>query len=567
MTAATRLSVFLIFFSQIIIYLIGLPILISTSIFLFGGHIYNNSVIIILAVLLSIILITWHFKKLYALTVFQLLRNFFWSFLIIGTSTIVVGKFYDKSWDGLTYHQMAVLELSQGWNPFYEKLPDSGLHSRYTGRIENMNLYINHYAKGSEIFAGVLMGATGNVETGKIFNLLLMLSAFSCVLHLLLKLKQQTNFWILITAVAAAFNPIAVNQLFSYYVDGAIGSLLLLLICHFVFLLSGDQKRELSMLVTVFFIIVILINLKFTGPVYLAWIGAVFMGLNLYLRQMHRASKFMITAIAAGATAVLIVGFNPYVLNTYHYGHPLYPIAGENKIDVISGVMPEEFENSNALQKFIKSTFAQCDNFDKVDVGKTITYKIPFSVTIPEIKTFQSEATRLSGFGVLWSGIFCISVLSSIVLVLKLKGKTRIYFITLLIGILGSVITNPESWWARFVPHLWLFPVITCIFLMLERENKVMHVIGKSVLIFMLANTTIIGFSYSYAAYANTKKANHYFDSAKKSDSPVFVYFDIFLPNIRKFEDRNIPFVRIHNYTELPCENKATILKMQVCDY
>ncbi|HTF30651.1 MAG TPA: hypothetical protein VK625_17475, partial [Flavitalea sp.] len=430
------LSLFLVVFSRLIIYLIGFPLVITAIFFFFKGHIYNNSSILIASAGFSVLLIMLQLRKSHAISIRELLLNLLVAFTIIGTSTLIVSKLYDKSWDGLTYHQMAILELANGWNPFYEQLPDASMESKYTGRTENMNLYINHYAKGSEIFATVVMNATGSIESGKVFNVLLMLSAFSSVLYLFSKLNLFSEGWNLIIAIAAAFNPIAVNQIFSYHVDGALGSVLLLLICHCIFLLMPDEKNKTFIYFPIIFLTILLVNFKFTGTVYLAWVCLAFVSLNIYFRRTQLVKEFLIITGISGILAVLLVGFNPYFLNTYDFGHPLYPIAGNNKLDLITRVMPLEFESQNSLQKFVKSTFSTCANFDTIEPGRTLKYKVPFTVSWPEIKTFQSEATRLCGFGVLWSGIFCLSILCSLFLFKRLSGRNRLYFIVLFLMIL-----------------------------------------------------------------------------------------------------------------------------------
>lgn len=560
----TPLSVFLIIFSRLIIFLVGFPLLITAAIFSCKGHIYNNSAILTSSAALSTLLAMILLRKSYRITIRILLLNLLIAFTIIGTTTLLVTRFYDKSWDGLTYHQMAILQLKKGWNPFYEQLPDASMKSEYTGRTENMNLYINHYAKGSEIFAAVVMSATGSIESGKVFNLLLMLSAFGSVLFLFNKLDLFSEHWNFVIATAAALNPIAANQIFSYDVDGALGSVVLLLICHCVLLLLPDEKDRSFIYTTLFFLIILLVNLKFTGAVYLAWVGAAFIFIAIYLRKLQLIRKFVVATGISGILAVLLVGFNPYVLNTYHFGHPLYPIAGANKLDLITRVMPQEFESLNSLQKFANSTFSRCENFDTIEPGRSVKLKVPFTFSIEEIKTFQSEATRLAGFGVLWSGIFCLSILCSLFLFTKLSARTLLYFTVLLLVILLSVLTNPASWWARFVPQLWLLPVIVSVFMMLDK-NKIQNLVGKIILTLLIVNSLTVAATYTYSSYANTVQANKHFDELKNASGPVFVYFDIFTPHAEKFEDQNISYVRVLAAEELPCKNKLSFLKIKVC--
>ena len=81
---------------------------------------------------------------------------------------LAASVFPDNSWDGLAYHQEAVLRLAAGWNPLFESSGSYG-----TGE----ELYLDHYAKGPWIAAAAVLKATGHVEAGKAFNLTTMLAA------------------------------------------------------------------------------------------------------------------------------------------------------------------------------------------------------------------------------------------------------------------------------------------------------------------------------------------------------------------------------------------------------
>ena len=86
--------------------------------------------------------------------------------ILIGT-TWAEGKIYDVTADGNTYHKLAIGSMKNGWNPAYE---DSVDFKKEDGNVfdtseENINtLWIDHYAKGTEIYASVIYAFTGNIE-------------------------------------------------------------------------------------------------------------------------------------------------------------------------------------------------------------------------------------------------------------------------------------------------------------------------------------------------------------------------------------------------------------------
>lgn len=57
---------------------------------------------------------------------------------------------------------------------------------------DNINtLWIDHYAKGTEIYAAVIYAFTGNIETGKGYTVLLMYVAFGILFSYLYKDKKE----------------------------------------------------------------------------------------------------------------------------------------------------------------------------------------------------------------------------------------------------------------------------------------------------------------------------------------------------------------------------------------
>jgi hypothetical protein len=76
---------------------------------------------------------------------------------------------------------------------------------------------------------------------------------------------------------------------------------------------------------------------------------------------------------------------------------------------------------------------------------------------------FVYTDVRVGGFGPLFSGI-CLLTLIIIILITYYCHKNYItvnnYILFLCFLIFLTVIINPESWWARYVPQLWLIPLL-----------------------------------------------------------------------------------------------------------
>ena len=46
--------------------------------------------------------------------------------VLLLVSLVAAGMFYDLSWDGQEYHQKAIIDLNNGWNPIHSHLPEAG---------------------------------------------------------------------------------------------------------------------------------------------------------------------------------------------------------------------------------------------------------------------------------------------------------------------------------------------------------------------------------------------------------------------------------------------------------
>lgn len=559
--------IFLLFFSKLIIYLIGFTVFFAGIVFLSGANVKDFQYVFLFISLLTILFIGWEFKRFFKQRYTQIALFTLFSSIILLASTLSVTKIYDKSWDGMTYHQIAIIKLAEGWNPVYESLPYEQQDSKYFDRKIVMNLWVNHYAKASEIFAAIMMGITSSIESGKVFNLMLLFAAFCSVFHLLLSHRRIKPLWSFFIAAAAAFNPISVNQVFSYYIDGAIASLLVILICQFILIYQNDTLKNsiLPASFTIFFVITILVNLKFTGLVYAGLFSVFFLIFLLIVKKTVLVKQSLAVLIPSGLLAVLVTGFNPYITNSLSHGHPFHPLAGKNKTDIIGTNIPLPLIESNTFEKLIISTFSRSENFDNRKEDEQIKLKIPFTFDYAEIKAFQSEGIRLGGFGVFWSGILLVSVALFFICLYLIRGRERIYLLAFCGAVILSVAINPESWWARYIPQFWLFPVILSVFILYFVKSTRLQIASKLLMALLILNSLIVFSAYSYSAIKTTSNANKEFLKLKTAGVPVKVYLDIFTSNQQKLKDNQIPFLLIKNADEMSCSRTLKILKMEFC--
>lgn len=417
--------------------------------------------------------------KKYAYGNNKLLTEFLLSMLFlsisIGLSVLVSVLIFDNSYDGQTYHYEAEVAIANGWNPIKQKLTTG------TANI----FFINHYAKGYETAAAYFMAFFKNPESGKALNILLLAACFFYLSYLLQQLKIfQNRFWLFFVALIISLNPVTICQLFTFYVDGQIASLITLLIASLY--LSMKQRSNLHLIIAVA-VFCIMGDIKFTGFIYSILIFG-FFGLWLIFKRIN-VLRFILAGTAAFVITFFLIGFNPYLTNTIQQSNPLYPLVGKNKIDIITPVQPLSFAHKSSLQKFTESNFSESHNIHGHIVTPEPKFKIPFTFSINEWLVFKGSECRIAGYGPMFGGVLLISFL--LLLVALFIRKTAIikedaFIISILV--LLTLVINPEMWMARYVPQLWLFPFCICWLLKRNFYKQIFNKISSVLSVILIIN-------------------------------------------------------------------------------
>ena len=201
-----------------------------------------------------------------------------------------------------------------------------------------------------------------------------------------------------------ALNPVALAQVFSFYVDGALGGLLILLMLLLTMLLDRSwdppQGWRLAYWPTVAATIIVLANVKFTGLFYAGIAGIDLAALLLRPRRNREQIKALsITGTVAAVLAVGLVGASSYIPNTVNFGNPLYPLAGVDRVDILTPNQPADFGHMGQLSRFVWANLSP--SYDQIgpDSGPLKLLKVPFTYTTGELQVFDSVDIRLAGYG------------------------------------------------------------------------------------------------------------------------------------------------------------------------
>ena len=476
------------------------------------------------------------------------------AFIVITFSIVINKNYIDLSWDGNTYHKDAVGLIKNKWNPIYDNYIEfyKKINTRDMSFIGDEiktthGFWQTYYAKGTWYIGASIYSITNDIETGKAFNIIVVYTTFTLVLSMLYQIRKKIIPSIIIASITA-FNPIMVPQMFSYYNDGILCNLLLLVIFYMTLFASESKsisKKEIYFILCS--ILLILINVKFTGFGYAGIFCVPYFLIFVYKKIKEKNFKEIIKSGSIFACTVLfsvcVVGFSPYITNMKE-GLPIfYPLMGENKVDIVSYNQPVQFATKSTLFKFAKSILSETSNINRASGLKPKT-KIPFTIKQKELDILYHPDLRIAGFGVLFSGILIISAIIIISYIIKMIIKRDKNFIYVFIPLMVSgllILFISESWWARYTPYLYIVPIIALILPMLN--NKKIDYIA----FIILAIPIIINMNYFVEYnlkhnYQISKETTKRLDEAQNQKIIIIDTFNEFTGMLYNLEDRNITY-------------------------
>ena len=168
---------------------------------------------------------------------------------------------------------------------------------------------------------------------------------------------------------------------------------------------------------------------------------------------------------------VIFVGSSVYVKNFIKYGHPFYPLLGEEtNVDIVTDNEPVGLTEYNHFEKFIYTLFSKTYTW----YDKKPELKIPFTIYDSEFESMQYVDTRVGGFGPLYSGMLVVSIpviLFYIIRNMQKKRRMNILLILILLCIIIPIPILPVIWQLRYYPQFYLLPLIALYLLLINKKN------------------------------------------------------------------------------------------------
>jgi hypothetical protein len=471
-------------------------------------------------------------------------------------SVFICSQYFDISWDGQAYHQEAIVQLVKGWNPIE--------HHTHTNNPQ-YDIVVNHYAKGPWILAASLYQWTGHMEAAKAYGLIYVLASFFISLSVLLRVVFLRSWVAWLASFVASMGPVALVQWLSFYVDGQMGSLLVVLI---LVVMDWALRQMNRLTIAVFVSVIVLVsNVKFTGIVFSGVMVLGLLVLQVLTRRFKDALRAAFLSGIAFVIAIFFIGYDPLVRNTIEHQHPFYPLMGKDAIDIMSYQTNRAFVGTNNFAKISISLFARSNN----SVQDLPKLKIPFMFSEKEQSHFEYPDVRFGGFGPLFSGSL------SLIAAIALGGVVAICFrwwrpwgseaarrllwwwtMVTAASLLVSLVIAGEGWWARYVPHFYMFPTVITVFGLCNYQPKLIRWISIATLFVLVLNIVLVcGAYFPHQSWA-TREIKKQLEEIKRSSQEMSLHvFYEKLPSSRlRLNEANIVF---EESKEITCENPQTM--------
>lgn len=435
--------------------------------------------------------------------------------------------FFDVSWDGQNYHQEAIIRLAHGWNPVYETLkPVDGIERQ-------IFLWDKHYPKAHYIVQAVFYALTNRIETGKTVNLLWMFASFYLATHCFLTVGTMSRNRAYLFGVLAALNPVVIYQSLSFCIDGQLASVML---CCLAALYIFARKQDAFSTSIVVATSVYFLNIKFTAVFYFVIMCAGFITLTLADRNWTLLRRSWSVLAGSFLIGILVFGYNPYVTNYKDKGHLFYPLMGAGSVDILKRERPPALKEASELERFFVSIFSETTEFKE----EPLKLKFPMAISRREISKLGYPSPRMGGFGPFFSAIFLLGAFFCAMGLRSLKKYRTFYLVVLFLAV--SVAINPENWWARYVPQLWLIPVLTAAYFENEQKQRWAKRLMTAMIALVMLNTMLISVYYLYRQTRNTMLIQDQLKELAQHPMPLQINFSYFPSNRVRLEEHGLKY-------------------------
>lgn len=514
-------------FGLFILNMILFTVAASTVIFIFGGSI--SKINICLGVVCSIIFCFFTTKKSVKETVLISVTSILVLILIIS----ICSNTYEWTVDGNTYRKSMTGLLKLGWNPlsetFYTAAEPYGFLDSCT------QTWYDAYPKATEIFAASVYSLTENIESGKCATLLAMIGAFSICTSYFIGTGKLKRWQSVLCALICVWNPVNLAQCFTFYNDALLGILLLLCVAAMLNLTFFEHKKAYMWDYWLIFLTINLgLNSKFSALIFFAILCVSFFSYWIVEKCKNEGWKkskkkiferFYVFAISV-LSALLFMGSTSYVTNTIRYHNPVYTMIGKGSTEIITSMAPKAMQGMSHIQRFFVSLFAPVQNNTALEV---IDLKMPFNFTSDNFFEAGLVDVRLSGWGVLFSGILILSLMILVkTLYDRRKRNPKLLVIAAILAVVFVILTVcvPGLFWARYFTLMFWIPLSALVLTFIELNEGRSNGFACGVLVALMLLNTVPNIAYISDRFEEFEQIESDFDLLQMYDQKQSIVID-----------------------------------------
>jgi hypothetical protein len=229
----------------------------------------------------------------------------------------------------------------------------------------------------------------------------------------------------------------------TFYNDGLVASLFTIMIVSATLAAVKGNKGAMA----VFLMSAIIVaGLKFSTLV--LGVAFVFFGLLAFFIKQKEHRSFLGWLTLSSVAIATVILWEPYGTNLLQNGHPFYPLMGENARDIMDGNKPEALLNIPLpIQWLVGLTNVSHGLFSWHQVQESFMYAGVYD-------------QRFGGFGPLMGPVFALTLLTALMLSQKTQHKAVQISAAVITAIIVTFAIHPEGWWARYVPQMWVLPLV-----------------------------------------------------------------------------------------------------------
>ena len=376
------------------------------------------------------------------------IKEFLIYILLLVFSILINWIIPDMSWDGQAYHQPMVYALASGWNP----IADS--HNPIISDLWNMNIWIDHYLKGMEISAATIFSMTGQLETGKAVNTILM---FSVLMISLYNLKNSIFLYCfpkdILYAFVIACPMVFINFGFSFYIDVATYYLVVWILI--LFNLLSKENHTIFTWYLLFIIVSLSACVKLNTFFWICYSIAFYCLYLIFRKEYQKLTAVFSVSTLSVIFVIVTVDFNPIITNYFDHQNPIYPIGTKDAIDINTNAMPNMLKDKNRISQVLISLFSRPN--DNMETPYLNPYHISYRYNLRSL----GYGAKLGGGGLFFIEVLVFSVILFI-LSRKEKYKKTVSLVSFLL--FSSLFILPFGSNYRYVPFISLLPIILLLY-------------------------------------------------------------------------------------------------------